>query len=143
VWTYCPPTTMCWPLTGCGHIRRLTLRLLGRFWIATVIVAAIFVGGLIKVFTVRAAPTVFAAVLTVAGAVGLSWKGAASGLGRVLAQAQRPLWERELDVAVANAVTVMPWERRAGDRPGAPDSSPQEVDLPAATAGDPEGLEQP
>jgi hypothetical protein len=124
-----------------GHIRRLTLRLLGRFWIATVIVAAIFVGGLIKVFTVRAAPTVFAAVLTVAGAVGLSWKGAASGLGRVLAQAQRPLWERELDVAVANAVTVIPWERRAGDRPGESDSSSQEVDLPAATAGDPEGLE--
>ena len=99
-------------------------------------------GGLIKVFTVRAAPTVFAAVLTVAGAVGLSWKGAASGLGRVLAQAQRPLWERELDVAVANAVTVMPWERRAADGSAAPDSSPQELDLPAVHAGDPEGLEQ-
>jgi hypothetical protein len=125
-----------------GHIRRLTFGLLRRFWIATVIVAAIFVGGLVKVLTVRAASTVFAAALTVAGAVGLSWKGAASGLGRVLAQVQRPLWERELDVAVANAVTVMPWERRAGDRPAAPDSSPQELDLPAVHAGDPEELEQ-
>jgi hypothetical protein len=126
-----------------GHIRRLTVGLLRRFWIATVIVAAIFVGGLVKVLTVRAASTVFAAALTVAGAVGLSWKGAASGLGRVLAQAQRPLWERELDVAVANAVTVMPWERRAAaDRPAAPDSSPQELDLPAVHGGDPEELEQ-
>jgi hypothetical protein len=124
-----------------GHIRRLTLGLLRRFWIATVIVAAILVGGLVKVFTVRAASTVLAAALTVAGAIGLSWKGAASGLGRVLAQAQRPLWESELDVAVANAVTVMPWERRATDRPAAPDSSAQGVDLPVVRAGDPEGLE--
>jgi hypothetical protein len=125
-----------------GHIRRLTLVLLRRFWIATVTVTAILAAALFKVFTVRAAPTVFAAVLTAAGAVGLSWKGAASGLGRVLAQAQRPLWENELDVAVANAVTVMPWERRAADRSAAPDSSPQGADLSAATAGDTQELEQ-
>jgi hypothetical protein len=87
-------------------------------------VAAILAAALVTVFTVRAASPVLAAVLTAAGAIGLSWKGAASGLGRVLAQAQRPLWERELDVAVATAVTVTPWERRTADRPAAPDSSP-------------------
>jgi uncharacterized protein (DUF427 family) len=42
---------------------------------------------------------------------------AASGLGRVLGHAQRPLWEAELGTAVANAITRMPRERRVTDRP--------------------------
>ncbi len=113
-----------------GHLRQLTLGLLGRFWIATATVAAILVAALVAVFTVRAATSVLAVVLTAAGAIGLSWRGAASGLGRVLAQAQRPLWEGELDVAVANAVTAMPWERRAADRPVA-GGSPEGGDVPA------------
>jgi hypothetical protein len=111
-----------------GDIRRLTLGLLRRFWIATTLVAAILAAALVTLFTVRAASSVLAAVLAAAGAIGLSWKGAASGLGRVLAQAQRPLWESELDVAVANAVTVMPWERRSAGRSAAlraqPDPEP-------------------
>jgi hypothetical protein len=112
-----------------GDIRRLTLGFLRRFWIATAVVAVILAAALVTVFTVRAASPVLAAVLAGAGAIGLSWKGAASGLGRVLAQAQRPLWDSQLDVAVANAVTALPWERRAADRP-------------AVNAGDPETLEQ-
>lgn len=96
-----------------GHIRQLTLGLLRRFWIATATVAAILAAALVTVFTVRAAFPVLAAVVAAAGTIGLGWRGAASGLGRVLAQAQRPLWESELDVAVANAVTAMPRERRA------------------------------
>jgi hypothetical protein len=126
-----------------GHIRRLTLDLLRRFWIATVTVAAVLAAALVTVFTVRAAPPVVAAVLTAAGAIGLSWKGAASGLGRVLAQAQRPLWESELDVAVAKAVTVLPWERRAAGRLTAAGSSPDGVDVTAIPAGDTEEQEQP
>ena len=119
-----------------GSIRRLTLGLLRRFWIVTAMVAAILAAALVTVFTVRAAFPALAAVVTAVGAIGLSWKGAASGLGRVLAQAQRPLWESELDVAVTNAVTVMPWERRAADRPAAPESLPEAVDVPAVHAGD-------
>ncbi|HKQ00504.1 MAG TPA: hypothetical protein VJ735_09260 [Actinomycetes bacterium] len=97
-----------------GHIRQLTRGLLRRFWIATATVAAILVAALVTVFTVRAALPVLAAVVTAAGTIGLGWRGAASGLGRVLAQAQRPLWESELDIAVASAVTAMPRERRGG-----------------------------
>jgi len=100
-----------------GHLRRLAFGLLRRFWIATVVVAAILAAALVTMFTVRATSPVLAAALTAAGAIGLSWKGAASGMTRVLAQAQRPLWESELDVSVANAVTTMPWERRAAKDP--------------------------
>lgn len=102
-----------------GHLRRLTLDFLRRFWITTTAVALVLVAAIVTVLAVRAASTTVAAVLAAAGAVGLTWKGAASGLGRVLAQAQRPLWDSELDVAVAGAVTLMPRERRTAGRPTA------------------------
>jgi hypothetical protein len=103
-----------------GHLRRLTVRFLRRFWITTTAAAAILAAALVVVVVVRAASATVAAVLAAAGAIGITWKGAASGLGRVLAQAQRPLWDSELDVAVANAVTWLPRERRTADRTATP-----------------------
>jgi hypothetical protein len=102
-----------------GHIRRLTLGFLRRFWITTAALAVILLAAVVTVVVVRAASTVVAAVVAAAGAIGLTWKGAGSGLGRVLAQAQRPLWESELDVAVAEAVTWLPRERRTSESPPA------------------------
>jgi hypothetical protein len=121
-----------------SHIRRLTLRFLRRFWITTTAVAVIISVAVVTVLVVRAVPTVVAAVLTAAGAVGLTWRGAASGLGRVLAQAQRPLWDSELDVAVANAVTRLPRQRRTSDRSAAPDGPPEEPNTTGVDAGDAE-----
>jgi hypothetical protein len=96
------------------------VRFLRRFWVTTTAVAAILAAALVVVVVVRAASAVVAAVLAAAGAIGITWKGAASGLGRVLTQAQRPLWDSELDVAVANAVTWLPRERRTADRTATP-----------------------
>jgi hypothetical protein len=103
-----------------GHLRRLTVRFLRRFWITTIAVAAIVAAALVVVVVVHAASAVVAAVLAAAGAIGITWKGGASSLGRVLAQAQRPLWDSELDVAVANAVTWLPRERRTAGRTATP-----------------------
>jgi hypothetical protein len=119
-----------------GHLRRLTLGFLRRFWIATTAVALVLVAAIVTVLAVRAVSTTVAAVLAAAGAIGVTWKGAASGLGRVLAQAQRPLWDSELDVAVANAITLMPRERRTADRPTAANDPPEGPDSAAADAGD-------
>lgn len=106
-----------------GHLRRLTLGFLRRFWITTTALAVLVVVITATLVFVRSASTVAAVVLTAAGAIGLTWKSAASGLGRVLGQAQRPLWESELDTAVANAITRMPRERRVADRSRAPAGS--------------------
>jgi hypothetical protein len=125
-----------------GHLRRLTLGFLRRFWITTTAVALILVAAIVTVLAVRAVSTTVAAALTAAGAIGLTWKGAASGLGRVLGQAQRPLWDSELDVAVANALTRMPRERRASDRPPAAEGALKRPDGAAANAGDAEELVQ-
>ena len=103
-----------------GHLRRLTLGFLRRFWITTtalVLLAVTIVATLIFVHTASRAAAV---LLAAAGAIGLTWKSAASGLGRVLGHAQRPLWESSLDTVVADAITRLPRERRAGDRSGAP-----------------------
>jgi len=85
-------------------------------------------------------PRVVAVVVAGAGAVGVTWKGAASSLGRVLAQAQRPLWESELDAVVAGAVTLLPRRRRSADRPADRNGADQEPEVTAADAGDLEEL---
>jgi len=99
-----------------GHLRQLTLDFLRRFWVTTIAVALLLAAAIVTVVVVRTAATVVAAVLTAVGAVGLTFGGAASGLGRVLAQAQRPLWDSELDVALASAVTRLPRERQPAKR---------------------------
>jgi hypothetical protein len=106
-----------------GQLRRLTLRFLRRFWITTAAVAVLVVVIAATLVFVRAASTVAAVVLAAAGAIGLTWKSAASSLGRVLGHTQRPLWESELDTAVADAITRMPQERRARDRSRAPEAT--------------------
>lgn len=99
-----------------GRLRGLLLRFLRRFWITTTALAALGVAIIATLVFVHPASRVAAVVLTAAGAVGLTWKSAASGLGRVLGHVQRPLWESELDTAVANAITRLPRERRVADR---------------------------
>jgi hypothetical protein len=106
-----------------GRIRHLTLRFIRRFWITTTLVTLILAGAIITVLRVHAASTVVAAVVAGAGVIGVTWKGAAASLGRVLAQAQRPLWESELDVALARAVTWTPLEWRSAAQPADQDET--------------------
>jgi hypothetical protein len=114
-----------------GRIRHLTLRFVRHFWITSTLAAMILVGAIIAVFLVHATSTVVAVVVAGAGAVGVTWKGAASSLGRVLAQAQRPLWEGELDAAVANAVTWLPRRWRSAGRPAGPDGADDAAEVAA------------
>ena len=101
-----------------GQLRRLMRGFLRRFWITTSVLAGLVVVIIATLVFVRTASRVAAVVLTAAGAIGLTWKSAASGLGRVLGQVQRPLWESELDTAVASAITRLPRERRAAGGAG-------------------------
>ncbi len=123
-----------------GRYRLANIRFVRHFWITTALTAVILVGAIVTVFLVHATSTVVAVVVAGAGAVGVTWKGAASSLGRVLAQAQRPLWESELDAVVAGAVTLLPRRRRSADRPADPNGADQEPEVAAADAGDLEEL---
>jgi hypothetical protein len=109
-----------------GRLRRLLLEFLRTFWITTTALAVLGVAIVATLVFVHSASRVAAVVLTAGGAIGLTWKSAASGLGRVLGHVQRPLWESELDTAVAKAITRLPRERRAADRSRAPASPGEE-----------------
>jgi hypothetical protein len=119
-----------------GRLRRLLLEFLRRFWITTSLLAVLVVVIAATLIFVHTASRVAAVVLTAAGVIGLTWKSAASGLGRVLGHVQRPLWEGELDTAVANAITRLPRERRVPDRSREPAGSPQEPDDTVTGRGD-------
>lgn len=123
-----------------GHLRRLLLGFLRRFWITTWLLAVLVVVIAATLVFVHTASRVAAVVLTAAGAIGLTWKSAASGLGRVLGQVQRPLWESELDTAVADAITRLPRERRTADRSRAPASSREDPEETTVSAGGTGGL---
>jgi hypothetical protein len=102
-----------------GHLRQLTFRFLRRFWLATAALVALVAAIVATVIFVQSAARVVVVVLTAGGAIGLTWRSAASGLGRVLGHVQRPLWEGELDTAVADAISGLPRERRPAGRTGA------------------------
>jgi hypothetical protein len=117
-----------------GDIRQLAVRFVRHFWLITTALVVLVVATITAVFVFHAATALIAAVVTAAGAVGITWKGAASSLGRALQQAQRPLWETELDAAIAVKATQMPRERRSAQRPGDSDRLGREAEAPAATA---------
>jgi hypothetical protein len=40
----------------------------------------------------------------------LTWKGVGGSLGRAMNQVQRPAWDAQPDVAIADAITLLPTE---------------------------------
>jgi len=99
-----------------GHLRRLLMGFLRRFWITTSVLVVLVVVITATLVFVHTASRVAVVVLTAAGAIGLTWKSAAAGLGTVLGHVQRPLWESELDTGAASAITRLPRERVGGPR---------------------------
>jgi len=49
-----------------------------------------------------------AVLVSLVGAFGLSWKGVGGTLGKALSVVQKPLWDAEVDTALAQAVTRLP-----------------------------------
>lgn len=56
----------------------------------------------------QAASKVTGSVLSVVAALGISWTSLRATLGKALAKAEQPLWQVELDTAIAEAITVLP-----------------------------------
>lgn len=49
-----------------------------------------------------------AIIASLVGALGLSWKGISATLGKAISEAQKPLWDAEVSMALALAVTDLP-----------------------------------
>ncbi len=55
---------------------------------------------------------VVGSIATAAAALGVSWSAVRASLGKTLAKLEQPLWEAELDTAIAEAITVIPPKER-------------------------------
>jgi hypothetical protein len=72
--------------------------------------AVVLVVILVAAFNPSASSAVVA-IGTAAAALGVSWKGIGSMLAGLGKQLQKPLWNAELDQAIAEAITVLPGEK--------------------------------
>jgi hypothetical protein len=55
---------------------------------------------------------VVGSIAAVAAALGVSWSAVRTSLGKTLAKLEQPLWQAELDTAIAEAITVIPPKER-------------------------------
>lgn len=93
-----------------------TGRLIGRFFdkprviLATGLLVIPPLAAVVLLLTLdhQVATKVTGSLLAVATALGISWAGVRATLGRALARAEQPLWQAELDTAIAEAITVLP-----------------------------------
>jgi hypothetical protein len=76
---------------------------------APLTVAAALVGvGIWLIFKNDSTAQVLAGLGTVAGGLGITWRGAAASLGRLSLNVGKPLWGAEIDVVVGNRLTPPP-----------------------------------
>ena len=99
--------------------RRIAARFLLRWWFpAAVLVAATAAAIWAAVTYAPSGSSRVAAILvSLAGALGLSWKAVAATLGRALAKAESALWDSEVLASIGRAATVHPERERPSSRP--------------------------
>jgi hypothetical protein len=98
---------------GIGFLVRIR-RMVTQFavqWAAIIVVALVALGAAIWAAVTYASTDTgkLAAILaSLAGTLGLSWKGVGGTLGKGLGVVQKPLWDAEVDTALALAITRLP-----------------------------------
>ena len=76
-----------------------------RFWGLLLLVVVLLAGGLVAIIGFGGGGGVIGGLASMATALGISWKTASPTLSKLSSQLSTPLWEAELDAAIANAVT--------------------------------------
>ncbi len=88
--------------------RQVSWGLLKHYGGILLFMAALTIGGVVAALTLPGAAQVVAALGVAAAALGISWKGIGTALGHLADKLSKPLWQAELDQAVAEAITVLP-----------------------------------
>jgi hypothetical protein len=89
------------------QLRTVLLAVIRRFPVLTVLVIALFVGGIV-LLAAGGAGHLVAGATSVLAAVGLTWKGLGATLGQLAGRVEQPLWGAALDAAIADAITLLP-----------------------------------
>jgi hypothetical protein len=91
-----------------SHTRRLVGHFLWRYLPAIVLVVLLLLGATAVVIFVGPVGKVFAALLPLAAALGLTSKGLIAALRSTASKLEPPLWGAELDTAIGAAITLAP-----------------------------------
>ena len=88
--------------------RRVLLGYLWRFLPFVILVLVLLGVGIWGLSTYEATAKVIASLAAIIGALGISWKGVGSTLGRLASEVEEPIWQGALDVVVADDITQQP-----------------------------------
>ena len=91
-----------------GRFQQLLWEFLRRFWVPVGLVILVLIALVYALTSITGAAAEGAAVLGILATLGISFKGLTASLGKVLNQAEQPVWEAELDESIAVAVTCLP-----------------------------------
>jgi len=105
-----------------GRVRQMLQRLLGQYWIALAVVGLVVAASVVVSLSLfsTAAARASGVIVSVLGGFGITAKTVTSALQRAAGNAEQHLWQAELDLAVARAVTALP-----------PDANPPTIGEPA------------
>jgi hypothetical protein len=91
------------------RMREVAVRLFKRFPEVVIGVVLLFAAGVALIaFAGDSAAAVAAGAGTVLASLGLSWRAVGKSLGGLAGKLERPLWGAELDVAITQAITLLP-----------------------------------
>jgi hypothetical protein len=88
------------------RMRDVVLRFISRFRLMFAAIVLLFAGGI--ALAVWVSDGTAAGIASIAASLGLTWKGVGGSLGRAVAKVEQPAWDAQLDVAIADAITLLP-----------------------------------
>ena len=88
--------------------RRMITSYLWRFLPYVLVTLAILAAGIWGIATYEETSKVIASLLAIVGALGLSWKGVATTVGRLAGDVEEPIWLGSVDLVIADAITQAP-----------------------------------
>jgi hypothetical protein len=92
------------------HMRDLALQFISRFRLMVGLIVLLFAGGVLLILALHDDASIAAGLGSIVASVGLTWKGVGGSLGRAVAKVEKPAWDAQLDVAIADAITLIPKE---------------------------------
>jgi hypothetical protein len=133
-------------VAAAGRLFDRATRLLGRFVVQTYFLVPIILGGggygvwAILTSHGKTATNIVGALTAAAAALGITWSGTRTTLVQLAGKLQQPLWNAELDVAIAQAITTLQ-TNHLELRPAkisaqiAPPAGPRLIEPPAGSEG--------
>lgn len=98
--------------------RQITWSFIKRFPIVVAVVVVLLVAGIVLLVAQSSAASTLAGLGSIVAALGLTWRGIGDTLGKLAAKLEPPLWGAELDIAIEQAITLLPGGTAPHDHAG-------------------------